>query len=314
MTDSFIKKLIGQNRGPKLAALAIALVCWYAIQAVINFETVVSDVPLVIKLDQGWAILDRSAQTVDVTFRGAQEDIRLLNISQIKVLVDLRGRAQEGTQTIRLRPKYVVASGAARAVSIRPEEITLSLDRESAKEVPVKAELQGSLPDGYEVDSFICSPSVVTLMGPKTRLGEVDILRTTAIDIEGRTRTFKKLKASITPPSESWEAKISPESVAVEVKIVERAATRQFTDVPLAIMFDADTGGNFELQPTRVAVLLRGRSELLQKMKAKDVQAYVDVRGLRQGTMYELPVRIVAPPGVVLVSTEPGNVKVTSAE
>ena len=79
-----LRKIMLHNKGLKAAALVLAFVTWYAIRSVINFETVVSDIPLTIQVNPGWAILDRSAQTVDVLFRGSQEDIRYLNRDQIK--------------------------------------------------------------------------------------------------------------------------------------------------------------------------------------------------------------------------------------
>ena len=87
-----LRKIVLHNKGLKAAALVLAFVTWYAIRSVINFETVVSDIPLTIQVNPGWAILDQSAKTVDVLFRGSQEDIRYLNRDQIKVEVDIRGK------------------------------------------------------------------------------------------------------------------------------------------------------------------------------------------------------------------------------
>lgn len=65
---SRVWQAVQHNKGTKLASLLLALICWYAIQAAISFEAVVTDVPLTVKVNEGWAVLDRSDKTVDVLF------------------------------------------------------------------------------------------------------------------------------------------------------------------------------------------------------------------------------------------------------
>lgn len=303
-----------RNKGSKLVALALAFITWYAIQTVINYETMVSDVPLKIELDDGWAILDRSAKTVDVIFRGSQEDIRFLNPDQVRAMVDLRGHTEEGYHVIRLRAKNVTAPGAARPILVRPDEVTLRLDRESEKQVSVKADLQGAPPEGFEVERVVCNPATVSLVGPRQRLDEVETLRTAPIDIEGRSRTFKRLKIAVQPPSETWVARINPENIAVEVIMVERAATREVSEIAVRALVDSGVRAKVDVTPVRVMLIVRARTEQLKSLQPDDLAAFVDTRGLKAGASYELPVRGVAPQGYTVVGVEPPSVKVVIAE
>lgn len=303
-----------RHKGAKVVSIFLAFVSWYAIQTVINYESLISDVPLVIELDDGWAILDRSAKTVDVLFRGSQEDIRFLNPELVKALVDIRGNTTAGQQTLRLRPRNISAPGAARPILVRPDEITLRVDRESERQIPVKADLQGALPEGYEVERVVCTPATVTLVGPGQRLDEVETLRTAPIDLEGRSRTFKKLKVVVLQPSETWVARMAPGNVAVEVHIVERAATREVQEVPVRVMVDPGMRSKVDLAPARVMLTVKARAEILRNLQVEDVHAYVDTRGLKPGASYELPVRVSAPSGCAVVGIEPPGVKVVIAE
>ena len=309
-----LPEMLARNKGGKLVALGLAFITWYAIQTVINYESVVSDVPLNIELDDGWAILDRSARTVDILFRGSQEDVRFLNPEQVKATVDLRGHTEEGTQVIRLRPKNITAPGAARPIQVRPDEVTLRLDRESEKQVPVKADLQGAPPEGYEVERVICNPATVSLVGPRQRLDEVESLRTAPIDIEGRSRTFKKLKVAVQQPSETWVARMSPGHVAVEVSMIERAATRDMAEIPVRALVDPGVRAKVDVTPIRVMLVVRARAEQLKNLQPEELAAFVDTRGLKAGASYELPVRGVAPQGYTVVTVEPPSVKVIVGE
>jgi YbbR domain-containing protein len=305
------KKIALHNKGLKITSLVLAFVAWYAIRSVISFETVVSDIPLTIRVNPGWAILDRSAKTVDVLFRGSQEDIRYLNRDQISVDVDIRGKTFAQALSVKLQPKNVQAPGALRAVMIRPDEVMLKLDQEGEKQVPVKADLQGVVPEGYAVDNVACTPASVLLQGPRQRLGEIESVRTAPIELEDRIRSFKKLKMSIIPPSENWVGSVSPSNVVVEITIAERATTREIQNLPVNVLVGPGIRPKVDIWPSKVNVVLRGLADLVKNVKPEEVQAVIDCTVLQSGATYDLPVRVQAVPGVTAVGIEPPTVKVT---
>ncbi len=306
-----IRGLLLHNKGLKIASVVLAFVTWYAIRSVINFETVVSDIPITIQVNPGWAILDRSAQTVDVLFRGSQEDVRYLNRDQITVEADIRGKSFAGALNVKLLPKNVQAPGAVRAVLIWPDEVTLKLDQEGEKQVPVKADLQGAVPEGYEVDKVECTPASVLLQGPRQRLDEIESVRTAPIDLEDRVRSFKKMKMMVLSPSENWVGRVNPSNVVVEITIVERSATKEVAGVPVHMLISPGAGPQMELWPAKVDVVLKGLAETVKNLKPEDVQASVDCSDLEAGASYDLPVRVHASPGVTAIRVEPPTVKVT---
>ena len=306
-----LRQIISSNKGLKAASLILAFVAWYAIRSAINFETVVSDIPVTVQVNPGWAILDRSAQTVDILFRGSQEDIRYLNRDQISVEADVRGKPFAGALSVKLQPKNIHAPGAVRAAVIWPDEITFKLDQESEKQVPVKADLQGTVPEGYEVDMVTCTPASVLLQGPRQRLEEIESVRTAPVDLEDRVRSFKKLKMMITPPGENWVGRVSPSNVVVEVTIVERSATKEFQKVPVHMLVASGGGPKLEVWPVEVNIVLKGKADTLKNLDLKDVQATVDCSALEAGASYDLPVWVHAGLGVAAIRVEPPTVKVT---
>ncbi|MDZ4200467.1 MAG: CdaR family protein, partial [Kiritimatiellia bacterium] len=174
-----------------ILALFLSIVVWYGIRAAISFDTLVTDVPIEIQLDEGWTVLERSDETADVRFRGSRGDIRDLNRDQTRIVIDMRGRADAGQQTTRLDLSRIRAPSGVRAVSIRPETLSLSLDREGERQIAVRADLQGAPPEGYEAQQWICTPASVTLRGPMARLEAVDVIRTAVVDLDGRVQSFR---------------------------------------------------------------------------------------------------------------------------
>lgn len=302
-----------RNGGMKLAALLLASVLWYSIREAISFETVLNDVPIDILHDDGWAVLDRSDETVDIRFRGSRADIANVSREQTKVIVDMKGLATGGQHLVPLRPDHVKIGGSgARAVYLRPERITVSLDREGERPVPVKADIQGAVPDGYEVEKIVCTPASVLLKGPLARLQEVDMLRTQPIDFEGRVQSFK-VRKSVAPPSSVWTARMEPDRVLVEVALKESAALRTMENVPIKLLALPGSKSAGRVDPTRVNVVLQGRSEILGAMSVAQMRAYVDGSDLTTPARYDLPVQIhlVGVSGVRVISIEPQSVAVT---
>ena len=305
------REILLYNKGLKAASLVLAFVTWCAIRSVINFETMVSDIPLTIQVNPGWAILDRSAKTVDVLFRGSQEDIRYLSRDQVKIDVDIRNKPFAKALTVKLLAKNVQGPGAVRAAMIWPDEITLKLDQESEKYVPVKADLQGVVPEGYAVDKVTCAPASILLQGPRQRLDEIESVRTAPIDLEDRIRSFKKLKMPVVSPSENWVGRVSPSHVGVEISIVERSMTRELQNLPVTALIQPGSRPRLDLWPLKVNVVLKGVAELLRNVKPEEMRAIVDCSELEGTASYNLPVRIQAPAGITAVGIEPPTVKVT---
>jgi len=303
-----------RNKAQKLAALFLALVAWYAIQAAISFETVVTDIPLTVRLDEGWAVLESSAKTIDVVFRGSQEDTRYLSRDQVRIEIDLRGHAAKGSSTVKLDARNVYAPSAVRPILLRPSIVTLRLDQEGEKQVPVKVDLQGVLPEGYDVEKVVCNPASVVMHGPRLRLNDIELVRTMPLDLEGRSRSFKKMKLGLVQPSDAWVARLSPSNVEVEVSVVEQSSTKEVSDVPLTVLVQPGPRPRLDVSPAKVNVVVKGRAEILRNLQPADVQAFVDCSALPPGASYDLPVHVNVLQGLTAITVEPQTVKVTMGE
>ncbi len=301
------------NRGLKLSAAISAVLLWYAIRAVTSFETNVQGVQLDVLLDPGWAVLDRSIDEVDVRFRGSPSDIRYLSRDQIRVEVDLRGQSLAGSRDVRLGPRRVRAPGGVRALSVDPAEITLSLDRESSREVAVKAEIVGSTPDGFEVQSVVCTPAQVVLQGPEGRLAGIQELKTGTIELEGRLRSFT-LTRTVQSPSETWSARVEPDRVRVDVTIAERSTRKEVEKVPVQLLLRPDSPPIRLEAEGGVRLSLKGRSELLAGLSSSNLYAFVDCTAMQAGEVREIKLLANLPAGVELLGVEPAALKVEMEE
>lgn len=302
-----------QRQWMRALALALAIVVWIVIREAISQEAIVFDVPVTFVHEPGFAVLERSVDTVDIRFRGSRSDLSGLKPSDLTVSVDVRNLGESRSrETIDLRPFMVRAPGGARAVSLTPAEIVISMDREGELDIPVRAELQDKPPEGFAVERFVCEPAAVRLRGPLSKLQEVESLVTAPIGLEGRTRSFKT-RVSVLPPSGLPLARIEPERVQVEVVIAEHSATRVFERVPVRLMSKSGAPGlgRVQMAPMAVTITLQGREAILKDLTPEQILLFVDCSGVSAagGATYELPVQWVLPAGVRAVSAEPATVR-----
>lgn len=288
----------------KLVALLLGAVAWYAIQPAISFEATISNVPVRVQVDAGWAVLEQSVGSVDVVFRGSREGIRYLEQEALEVLVDARGLGYSEQIVMPIEPRGMRTPPGVRPLFVRPAEVVLTVDQEEDLQLPVREHIQGNPPEGYEVESVRVVPDTVTVSGPRQRLETIEAIRTTPIDMEGRLQSFK-LRVGLVSPSRAWTARIDPDRVEVEVNLVERSATLKLEDVRVHRLFGATIWTNTLIDPTHANVTLVGRAELLETLAPRDIRVYVDMAGITPGETVELPIRVHVPPRVRLEKVDP---------
>ena len=80
---------IWQDKLLILLSLAIAFLSWQRIHRTIGYETTLSQIPLELIAPEGWSLLSSSLNDVSITLRGSQEEIRLLNKNNRRVIIPL---------------------------------------------------------------------------------------------------------------------------------------------------------------------------------------------------------------------------------
>jgi YbbR domain-containing protein len=306
--QSILGKIL-QRKGLKFLALFLATATWLYIRETTSFEDVVSDVPVEVVVPEGWAIQERSVNTVEVTFRGSQSDIRNLNKSQIRVQVDARGKEVQPQTIVQLDRSNVSAPRAVRAMFVDPSEISLTLDREADKTVPIKVDQLGQPPEGYDIESIVVTPPTVTLHGPERRLAGVESVRTAPIEMEGRIRSFQVNRALITP-GENWQARMDIDRVRLEYTIVERSVRRDFTNIAVKALLPPGVVRDVSFAPEFVSISLRGRTDVITNLTRSVIHAFVDCSEVKPGESEDRFVEVPAPAGVSIIAIEPQSVRV----
>ena len=303
-------EFLGSPKGLRLVSLAAAVGAWYAIRAATSNATLIADIPLTIQPPPDWSVVDLSAKTVDVAFLGTRDDLRYLNRELIKVTVDARSHHDNKLFVIPLGPANINAPGSARIDFIRPAVLTVRLDREITKQVPVKVETQNLLPDGYEIEKIVVTPATVELSGPEQRLAEIESVSTVPVDLDGRIRSINKRRLVLVPGEGAADVQMNPSAVTLDLAIIERSLSSVFPDMPILPMLPPGRSVRADLEPEIATLTVKGRPELMKTLAAEDLRLFVDAAEVAGAAPVKLPIRAVLPNGIVLVRTEPAQVAV----
>ncbi len=303
-----ILEFLGTRNGIRVVSVVAAVAAWYAIRAATSNSTLVTDIPLAIQPPPDWSVVECSAKTIDVAFLGTRDDLRYLNRDLIKATVDARDQQNNRTVTVTLGPANVNAFGNARIDFIRPASITLRLDREITKQVPVKVETQNLLPDGYEIEKTVVTPATVVLSGPAQILDGVESVSTAPVDLDGRIRSINKRRLPLVAGENFAGVKLDPPAITLDLAIVERSISTRFPDMPILPMLPPGRSLRIDLDPDVATLTVKGRPELINALAAEDVRLFVDATGLADAPAASLPIRAVLPNGITLVRTEPAAV------
>jgi YbbR domain-containing protein len=291
-----------------LICFFLAFLAWQGIRKNIGFEVSVSNISVDVDVPEGWAVWEKSVHQVNVLFRGSREDIRYLNNEQLKVVIPVSRPKKGNEMRVVLSEKYLKNPTDAKVVRFSPSEILVKLDQEGERVLPVKAALNGSLPEGLEVDRIVCSPATVKVSGARQVLDNMDNIHTEPISLNNRQSSFKESIRIALP--QAGRMKVEPDWVSVDFFLVQRTSNQIFENIPVRILCESGDHRSFSIQPHQINITVKGLQQRIEQMKSADMFAYVSCTDLDQNTGYDLPVRVDLPQGLQLVSTEPGVVHV----
>jgi YbbR domain-containing protein len=297
----------------KLLSLLLAIVVWYSIKENINFASELPSVPVVINLPDNWAVLEKSVDTVKVQFRGTREDIRDLIRDPVRIEYTFSGDLDRGEKEIELDLRHVITTTGAKPIYIKPSKITLKLDREGSRILPIKADLQGSLPDGINVAEVTVEPNQVEVFGPESRLGEIEFLRTDPVELEGKAQSFMS-RVALVSPSRLWDARLEPDAVNVKIEIIDAIVMKErvVDNVQILALFGGTLPRSVTMKPAVITVTLSGTPEKVDALDPKSIIAFVNCSNFKREKnriIYDLPVQLNVPAGISVDRIEPETVK-----
>lgn len=187
---SLVEKIL--DKWPyKVACVVIAIFLFIFHEAsLVTKKTFI--VPLTIS-ENGLVIhVSDSPSTVSVVIRASEENIKLIQTSDIKAFANIDYISSSGFVKIPVTLKISdeIMSLSPLEVRLSEEYVTLHVEKKVSKYIPLSASVVGSPSHGYEVESVLIDPSVVLVTGPETMVNAVSEIPTAKITVSNAQTNF----------------------------------------------------------------------------------------------------------------------------
>ena len=295
-----------RNFGLKLLSVSIGVLLWISVS---GEEIVERGLRAPLELQQfpaGLEIQGEAPSTVDVRVRGTSGALSRVGAGDLVAVLDLHA-VRAGNRLFAMTPEQVRSPFGVEVVQVTPSTIALALENSLTREVTVVPSVEGTPAPGYVmVGKPVISPDRVEIIGPETAVKRAVEAITETISVDGLHDSVREdVTIGVLDPALRLKTQ---RTVSVSVKIAPGPMERTVRGRPIRLR---NLGARLSAQavPSAVDVALRGSRDVIGRIDAEDVTAYVDVSGLGEGE-YELAVHADAAERAGVTRVEPATVQV----
>lgn len=300
-------KIIRRNWVVKLTCFVLAIFIYFFYRtASLQNSTLV--VPLQISSRGNMVPAETVPSHVKVSLKGRPQDLARITNQNISTYLNLDYYTEPGEYAIpiqiQLAPEILGISPLQ--VTVEGGPIEMSIAEKGREQIPVKPDIQGSPAPGYEITSITINPSTVSVFGAVPLLESMEEVYTDEITVDERRTSFTQTVELI---HDNQLVSYSDEPVSVSVTIQPITVTRRFVDQTI-YLYGVNPLFIAQSEPERVTFTLTGNQNQLEAFTPELHTVRLDCSHVKEPGVYDLPVEIVLPAGIRLVSQNPRTVKV----
>jgi YbbR domain-containing protein len=201
-----------------LVALIVAFLLWYVIAAKRSEEISVRGVKArltLVNIPRDLVLMSNVPDTVSLQLRGPLTSA-LNAANPPEVLLDLSD-ARPGLNSYPINPSDIPLPAEVEVVSVDPAAITLELERQQTRQVPVRPTVTGVPAPGFIVSGVRAIPSQFTIQGPESLLLALEYVDTNAIAIEDASGPVEAMVEPSLPDPLLRAIGLGPIQVTVEI-------------------------------------------------------------------------------------------------
>lgn len=143
-------------------------------------------VPLDLVIDDNLIADSKFNQTARITLKGQSENVSYLSEDKIYVYADFGQYKNEGKNyeaVVKYRIQDSLFDLKDIEISIEPALIKIDLEEKTVKVVPIEAVVTGFAKSGFDLLEISTDPDQVEIIGPKSAIENINVIKTANIDI-----------------------------------------------------------------------------------------------------------------------------------
>ncbi len=252
-----------------------------------------------VKMPLGLTLAGPPVRGIEIRVRGPMAAIQALPGLKLRYELDLSGM-KAGIQSIPVKKEHIPLPRGISFVGTNPTHLTVRIENETRKSVPVILSLSGKPARGFFMESAVVEPSAVVLAGPESILAAIDKIQTKPVSLNSRSESFKKEIPLDLPETLKIVSALS--KIRTEIRIREKISTRKFEDLPVEARYARHP---FNITPSSISIEVKGPVRALEKLQTGEhIRVYVDLKGLQPG-VYVRRANIALPLKITLVDAKP---------
>jgi YbbR domain-containing protein len=306
-TAGWIDVLRG-NLGAKVLAAAVAFALWFFVNAG-QRDTQVFEFPIEFKnLPEGAIVANPDRfDTVDVKLNGPGALLASLDARRFPIGLDLSDAPVGPGMRRKIREHMIHLPRGVRILEVVPSRVPVRLEPLVRRTVPVVLSRTGKPRAGYRIRELEVIPREIAASGPASLVDKLALVETEPVELDGLAAGTTRTVALVRGDS---LLVLEPARVTVRVEVEEVTSTREFAEVPIAVL---NVNRPFRLRPTHVKLTVRGPKEAVEALALEPNSVFVD--GAKRGSGdYVLKVESSLPAGVKVVSRDPASVQLRILE
>lgn len=244
------------------------------------------------EVKEGYTVGTPIVNPVNVEITAAESIIR--HVALVKGFIDIKGATDTVEKSAPI--KVYDQQGNELQIEVSPPVVDVKIPVTSPnKDVPVKIERVGELPEGLSIRTINTEPKEVTIFGPNDVINDISFMDGIKVNLSDVTGN---MTYEVEVPIPDGVEKVSPQiiKVVVEVDIEE---TLEIEELPVNVIGLSERMEVAFVKPEEemMTLVAKGSPNNIERLKKDEVQAYIDVSQLTVGE-HLIPVQINGPQNV----------------
>ena len=228
-----------------LFALAISVILWVIFTAEENpvrEDFFGAEIPVeTSRLGDGLVVSRMSPSTVRVRIAAPRDTWESLSTDNFRVVVDLFA---VGVGLHEIPINAIRSDSSVRILATDPETVTVALEQRKEKEVPVRVNLAGSPPQGYDYHPPKFLPDIVTVIGPASKVELVDSVWVD-VELDGAESTVNLTQRAMPRDAQGEDVSgVQLDPAVVQVTVTVEQVT-SYKDVPVRVSIEGQPAAGY---------------------------------------------------------------------
>lgn len=207
----------GKNLRYAFLAIAISMILWGIAHGGSKTQREY-DLPVVFAgLPDDLVITDQSTSKINVRVQGSRAAFRNARFGDMEYVENVTG-GKPGRARYEVNEQRLDKPRGLQIVGLSPSEISVRFERRGRKNVRIRPEVVGELPEGYTLGEVVVEPERIWLTGARSRVMRMTEVVTETIDLTGLRASEERQVGLVIGADYVWVEQDAGVKVRIEVE------------------------------------------------------------------------------------------------